>query len=100
MTTIKLTHDIVKETIFYNEGDFEFNGEQYEYVQQIDESIDDDGRDFTYLYKRKSDEKHFMITVSQVRYGYESYDYEDFANECELVEVEKREKVITTWEAV
>lgn len=100
MTNVKLTHDIVKETIFYNESDFEFNGEQYEYIEQIDESIDDDGRDFTYLYKRKSDGKHFMITVSQVRYGYESYDYEDFANECELIEVEKREKVITTWEAV
>lgn len=100
MTTIKLTHEIVKEKIFYNEGDFEFDGEQYVFVQEIDSSIDDDGRDFTYLYKRKSDGKHFKITVCQVRYGYENYSYESWANDCELIEVEKREKVITTWEAV
>lgn len=100
MTTIKLTHDIVKNDIFYEESDFEFEGEAYEYVEELDRSMDEHGRDFTYLYKRKSDGKHFMITVSQVRYGYEWYDYEDYANNCELIEVEKREKVITTWEAV
>lgn len=100
MTTIKLTHEIVKEKIFYNEGDFEFEGEQYEYVGEIDSSIDDDGRDFTYLYKRKSDGKYFRIVVWQARYGYENYSYEEYGNDCELIEVEKREKVITTWEAV
>lgn len=100
MTTIKLTHEIVKETIFYSESDFDFEGEHYEFIMEIYSSIDDDGRDFTYLYRRKSDGKNFKITVYQVRYGYESYDYEDFANECELIEVEKREKVVTTWEVV
>ena len=100
MTTIKLTHDIVKNDIFYEESDFEFNGEQYEYLEELARSIDDNGRDFTYLYKRKSDGKIFMITVWQERQGYEDYSYETYGNDCELTEVEKREKVITTWEAV
>lgn len=100
MTTIKLTEEIVEETIFYNESDFEFEGEQYEYVEELEREIDDNGRYFTYLYKRKSDGKFFKIDVFQVRYGYEDYGFESGFNECELIEVEKREKVITTWEAI
>ena len=100
MTMIKLTQEIVVDDIYKNEGDFTFEGEEYKYVEELDSEIDDNGRDFTYLYQRKSDAKFFMITVTQIRYGYEDYGYESWANECELIEVEKREKVITTWEAV
>jgi len=100
MTTIKLTHDIVKNDIFYEESDFEFDGETYEYVEELDRSMDEHGRDFTYLYKRKSDGKYFRITVWQERQSYEDYCYEEYGNDCELIEVEKREKVITIWEAV
>lgn len=100
MTTIKLPSDLVENDIFYNESDFEFEGEQYEYVEEIERSMDDNGRDFTYLYKRKSDGKYFMITVYQVRYGYEDYSYDSDFNECDLIEVEKREVTVTTWVAV
>lgn len=100
MTIIKLTEEIVREEIFNNESDFEFGGDQYEYDEELDCEIDDNGRTFTYLYKRKSDGKYFSIDVCQVRYGYEDYGFESWVNECELIEVEKREKVITRWVAV
>lgn len=100
MTTIKLPVEIVEDEIFRNESDFEFEGEQYEYIEELDCEVDDNGRTFTYLYKRKSDGKHFSIDVNQVRYGYEDYGFESWVNECELIEVEKRERVITSWVAV
>lgn len=100
MTNVKLTHDIVKNDIYFEGSDFEFNGEQYECVEHLSHDMDDNGQDLTYIYKRKSDGKYFMITASAIRCGYEWYEYEEYVNDCELIEVEKREVTVTTWEAV
>ncbi|SER88188.1 hypothetical protein [Psychrobacillus sp. OK032] len=98
MTKIILTHEIVKENIPW-ENEFEFEGETYVNVEQ-EEDMDDDGRDFTVIYKRKSDGKHFRITRSDARWGYEDYGYEAYMNDCELTEVEQVEVITTVWKAV
>lgn len=98
MTTIKLTHEIVKEYIPW-EYEFEFEGETYIHVEQ-EEEMDDNGRSFTTIYKRKSDGKHFRITRSDARWSYENYGYEEYMNDCELTEVEQVEITTTIWKAV
>lgn len=102
MTNVKLTHEIVSETILDANGDFEFNGENYAFETQLPTEMTDDFKhfEFIYIYKRKSDGKYFRITITLIRYGYEWYEYETDYNDCELIEVEKREVTVTTWEAV
>lgn len=80
--------------------DFEHDGETYVYVDEASSNMDDNGSYETLIYQRKSDGKHFSITITHVRYGYEDYGYEEWANEGELTEVEKRERVIVSWEKV
>ncbi len=94
---IKLTQEIVKEEIWMNESDFDFDGEKYIYHDQLESDMDDDGSSHPFIYKRTSDGKFFMIVVCRVRYGYEDYCYEDFANECELFEVEEKEVKQVKW---
>lgn len=97
---IILTQDIVKDKIWNNESDFEFSGEQYILHTQLEESMDDDGSSHPFIYKRMSDGKFFMIVVERVRYGYEDYSYEGWANNCELYEVEEKEVIVKEWVGV
>lgn len=101
MATIRLPKEIVKETIFYSSGDFEFEGETYVLHEDLGiVGVDDDGRVFSYIYKRESDGKFFRIEINQIRYGYEDYGYEDFANDNELYEVEEVEITRKVWKRV
>lgn len=97
---IKLTQEIVKEDIWMNESDFEFDGESYIFHDQLESDMDDNGSSHPFIYKRESDEKFFMIVVNRARYGYEDYSYEEFANDCEMYEVEHKEIKRMEWVTV
>lgn len=103
MTKIILGKEKVKELYDQDvfEGyDFEHEGEKYIFVEESDVQMDDDGKSYTYIYKRESDNKYFEVTISYARYGYEDYEFESWLNDGEMYEVEKHEKVITYWKKV
>lgn len=104
MTTIKISEDrleeLVSEDIITEGGDFGLDGEEFVFIEELNEDMDDNGKSRTYIYQRKSDAKHFMIEITFVRYGYEWYSFEKWANNGELIEVERKEVVTIEWEAV
>lgn len=73
---IKLTNEQMM--AIDNEEDLIVDGEKWEYVDELDTEEDEQGRYLTYIFKRPSDNKNFMITLAQARYGYEDYGYESF----------------------
>lgn len=96
---IKFPFSVLDELVI--EGyDVELDGEKYVHVADLGEDMNDDFKYRTQVYKRESDGKHFQVDLTYVRYGYEWYEFESDYNDGYLTEVEKREKVITTWEAV
>ena len=98
-TKIKFPYNVLDELVI--EGyDVELDSEKYVHVADLGEDMDDDFKHRSHIYKRESDGKHFRIDLTYVRYGYEWYEFESDYNDGALIEVEKREKVITTWEAV
>lgn len=104
MTTIKISEEklseLVGEDIITEGYNFGLDGEEFEFIEELDEDMDDNGKYRSYVYQRKSDAKYFMIEITFVRYGYEWYEFDKSANNGELVEVERKEVVTIEWEAV
>ena len=99
MTNVKLPFEILDGFIKYGDS-VEYDGDTFTRIEYLGEDTDDDFKQRTYIYQRKSDGKYFRSDLTFIRYGYEWYEFESDYNDGELIEVEKREKVITTWEAV
>lgn len=98
---VELNSNILKEEIFMTDGyDFEFNNEKYIGVEELEVEMDDDGKTHSFIYKRESDGKFFQVNVNRVRYGYEDYCYEDFANDFNMTEVYQKEIIRKIWAVV
>jgi hypothetical protein len=92
---IKLTNEQMRAI---NDGEnLMVNGEEWEYIDELDIEEDEQGRYFTYIFKRPSDDKHFMITLAQARYGYEDYGYESFMQDFTAYEVKQKEVKKIEW---
>jgi hypothetical protein len=77
-------------------ADLLIDGDVYTLYEELEEEMDENGRNVSYIYIRNSDHKYFMVTLTWVRYGYESYSFEEFDNNGDFYEV--RKFPITTFE--
>ena len=50
-----------------------------------------------YILQLKGEERFFSCSVVLQRYGYDDYGYEDFSQDLDFIEVEKKEVVTYTW---
>lgn len=92
---IKLTDEHIK--AIYRGEDLIIDGEKWEYVDELEVEEDEDARYFSYVLKRPSDGKTFMINLAQARYGYKDYGYEDWMQDFTAYEVEQKEIKKVEW---
>lgn len=69
----------------------------WEFVNESETDIDDNGKYNDIIYKQPSTGKFFRITLFYCRYGYEDYGYESYMQCNKAIEVEKKEVVHVEW---
>lgn len=80
------------------EGDFVtlFGSVVFQVLEQK-RSEDKDTIYIEYILQLKGEERFFSCSVVLLRYGYDDYGYEDFSQDLDFIEVEKKEVVTYTW---
>jgi len=80
------------------EGDFVtlFGSVVFQVLEQK-RSEDKDTIYIEYILQLKGEERFFSCSVVLQRYGYDDYGYEDFSQDLDFIEVEKKEVVTYTW---
>lgn len=66
-------------------------------VLEIERSEDKDAIYIEYILQLQGEERFFSCSVVLIRYGYDDYGYEDFSQDLDFIEVEKKEVVTYTW---
>lgn len=66
-------------------------------VLEKERSEDKDAIYIEYILQLQDEERFFSCTVVLIRYGYDDYGYEDFSQDLNFIEVEKKEVVTYTW---
>ena len=66
-------------------------------VLEIERSEDKDAIYIEYILQIQGEERFFSCSVVLIRYGYDDYGYEDFSQDLDFIEVEKKEVVTYTW---
>lgn len=80
------------------EGDFvTLFGSVVFQVLEKERSEDKDAIYIEYILQLQDEERFFSCTVVLIRYGYDDYGYEDFSQDLNFIEVEKKEVVTYTW---
>lgn len=73
------------------------DGEEWLFIDELDEYICEDGKYIDYIFRQNSTEKYFKITLFYSRYGYDDYNYEPSMQTNEAVEVERKPVTIINW---
>ena len=80
------------------EGDFvTLFGSVVFQVLEKERSEDKDASYIEYILQLQGGERFFSCSVVLIRYGYDDYGYEDFSQDLNFIEVEKKEVVTYTW---
>ena len=80
------------------EGDFvTLFGSVVFQVLEKERSEDKDAIYIEYILQLQGEERFFSCSVVLIRYGYDDYGYEDFSQDLDFIEVEKKEVVTYTW---
>jgi len=95
---IKLTESQMSDVD--SENKLVVEGELWEFVNEHESEMDDNGKYKDVIYKQPSTGKFFRITLFYCRYGYEDYGFENYMQCNEAIEVEKKEVVHVEWCAV
>ncbi len=66
-------------------------------VIEKESSEDKDAIYTEYVLQLQGEERFFSCSVVLLRYGYEDYGYEDFAQDFSFIEVEKKEVISYVW---
>lgn len=80
-----------------NENKLVVNGELWEFINEQESEMDDNGKYNDIIYKQPSTGKFFRITLFYCRYGYEDYGFESYMQCNKAIEVEKKEVVHVEW---
>ena len=80
------------------EGDFVtlFDSVVFQVLEK-ERSEDKDAIYIEYILQLQGEERFFSCSVVLIRYGYHDYGYEDFSQDLDFIEVEKKEVVTYTW---
>lgn len=96
---IKLTNEQMKD--ISDENDLIVDNEIWKYEEQDGEREEDEqGRYYSYIYRRPSDGKYFRINIFYCRYGYKDYGFEADMQDNTAYEVERKEITTVQWVSV
>lgn len=92
---IEITEDIA-DNLFEDCG-FIYEGINYEFVKETDDDMDDNGKTYSYIIKEEGTDYYYSIDIYLVRYGYEDYGFEKYAQDHKMYRVELKTVTTETW---